>query len=173
MKIEQSILAIIENGTSENNLYFLPNQQLERKTYVSVNKVLECLGGKWNKKLKAHLFPNPISDIIDNVLLTGEVTDQKKEFQFFETPPAIVDQLIDLANIRPGHNCLEPSAGRGNIAEAMLKIVGNEKVTCIELNSDNAKILLEKEFNVREEDFLHYETITRYDRIVMNPPFSS
>ena len=31
-------------------------QQLDRNDYVKVNKALEALGGKWNRKAKAHLF---------------------------------------------------------------------------------------------------------------------
>ncbi|GAG77997.1 unnamed protein product, partial [marine sediment metagenome] len=54
-----------------------------------------------------------------------EVIDKKKEFQFFETPPDIVSQLIELAEIGIGHTCLEPSAGRGNIAEALSELAGN------------------------------------------------
>jgi len=94
MNIEQNILNIIEQGTTDKNLYFLPKCQLDRKTYLNVNKVLECLGGKWNRKLKAHVFESfSISEAIDDVLLTGKVIDKKKEFQFFETPPNIVSQL--------------------------------------------------------------------------------
>jgi predicted RNA methylase len=173
MNIEQHILEIIKQGNSDGNLYYLPDGQVDRKTYMNVNKVLECLGGKWNRKAKAHVFESDISDAIDDVLLTGAVIDKKNEFQFFETPQDIVDQLIELAEIQPGHKCLEPSAGRGNIVESLRQIVGNEKVTCIESNSDNVKILINKGFNVYEGDFLEYGVgYHDYDRIVMNPPFT-
>lgn len=168
MKINQEILEIIEQGRTEGNLYFLPDYQLDRKTYQSVNKVLECLGGKWNRKLKAHLFESDISDAIDNVLLTGEAVDKKKEFQFFETPPEVVDQLIALAEIQPYHSCLEPSAGRGSIAHALCKHSVN--VTCVELDPENAKHLVV--INTHIGNFLEYDTAGKWDRIVMNPPFT-
>ena len=172
MNIEKNILEIIEQGKTDSNLYFLPPCQLDRKTYLEVNKVLECLGGKWDRKSKAHVFETNISDAIDDILLTGEVIDKKKEFQFFETPPDIVDQLIKLAEVRIGHTCLEPSAGRGNIAEALSELAGIGKVMCSELNPENAAILIDKGFNVYIGDFLQYSSGDRYDRIVMNPPFT-
>lgn len=172
MNIEQHILEIIEQGRTDGNLYYLPEYQLERKTYQDVNKVLECLGGKWNRKLKAHIFESDISEIIDDVLLTGEVTDHRKEFNFFETPPDVVTKLIELAEVQPGQKCLEPSAGRGNIAESIRGIVGNEKMTCVELMPENAVVLIDKGFSVHEGDFLQYDSSERYDRIVMNPPFT-
>lgn len=65
MIIEKEILDILEEGRSEDNLFFLPDYQLDRKTYLKVNKVLECLNGKWNRKLKAHIFDSNISDSIE------------------------------------------------------------------------------------------------------------
>ncbi|GAH14982.1 unnamed protein product [marine sediment metagenome] len=46
MKIQRHILEIIEQGCTDGKMYFLPDRQLERKTYLELNKVLECLGGK-------------------------------------------------------------------------------------------------------------------------------
>ena len=171
MHIDQHILEIIEQGRTDGNMYYLPSQQLDRKTYLDVNRVLECLGGKWNRKLKAHIFESDISNAIDDVLLTGEVIDKKKEFQFFETPQNVVSRLIELAEVRIGHSCLEPSAGRGNIAEALSKIVGIGRVTCIELDPEKVAILVNKGFLTKYDDFLGYTTESKYDRIVMNPPF--
>jgi len=170
MKIETSILEIIERGRTEGSLYYLPEGQLDRATYVAVNKVLECLGGKWNRKEKAHVFESDISERIDDVLLTGEVIDKKKEFQFFETPPKIVAQLIQLADIQPGQMCLEPSAGKGAIAEALRKKAGGG-VFCCELNPENVSDLRADGFYVFEGDFLQFSETAKYDRIVMNPPF--
>ncbi len=172
MNIEQHILEIIEQGSTDGNLYFLPGQQFNRKTYLAVNKVLECLGGKWDRKSKAHIFESDISNAIDDVLLTGEVIDKRKEFQFFETPQNIVFRLIELAEVRIGHTCLEPSAGRGNIAEALSELAGIGKVMCVELSPENVKTLISKGFSVHEGDFLQYETKRIYDHIVMNPPFT-
>ena len=173
MKIAQNILEIIEQGNTEDNLYFLPNKQLDRKTYLDVNKVLDCLGGKWNRKAKAHVFESDISNAIDDVLLSGEVIVPKDEFQFFETPPDIVDQLIDLVGVHIGHTCLEPSAGKGAIAGKLRELAGSISiVTCVELNPNNVRILLDMGYPVYEGDFLRYPVAGEFDRIVMNPPFT-
>jgi hypothetical protein len=174
MNIDKNILAIIENGRTENNLFYLPSGQLDRQTYLKVNSVLENLGGKWNKKIKAHLFESDMSDAIDDVLLTGSVINKKQEFQFFETPIEIVYQLIELANILPHHMCLEPSAGKGAIAEEIRKIVGNDNLRCIEYMPENVYELEKKEFRVSNCNFLAWDAVSclQYDRIVMNPPFT-
>ena len=171
MEIKQNILDIIEEGEINGNLFFLPNKQLERQTYLEVNKVLENIGGKWNRKFKAHVFESDISDSIDDILLTGNVIDKKKEFQFFETPKNIVSQLIELAEIKPGNICLEPSAGQGNIAEEIREIVG-KNITCIEIMPENVFILENKGFEVYKSDFLQYPLDEKFDRIIMNPPFT-
>jgi hypothetical protein len=33
--------------------------QLDRPTYVAVNKILDLMGGKWNRGAKAHVSPEP------------------------------------------------------------------------------------------------------------------
>lgn len=174
MKIEKDILKIIEAGTSEGNLYRLPVGQLDRKTYVKVNKVLELLGGKWNKKTKAHVFPETIEDAIDSVILTGEVRDIKKELQFFETPPGLAKRLVEMAEIKKGMSCLEPSAGKGRIAKALGEVVDTYvDLMCYEINQDFVDILSSQCYSVICCDFLsRYLVSADYDRVVMNPPFT-
>lgn len=167
MNIQKPILEIIEQGVTESSQYYLPKIQLDRKTYLAVNKVLENLGGKWNRKQKAHVFESDISDRIDNVLLTGKVVDPKKEFQFFETPPGLAKRLIDMAEIQSGEVVLEPSAGKGAIA----KYIRNDfSCNCIELNTDNRFYLSENGFYLVGDNFLQCRQ--RYDVIIANPPFA-
>lgn len=56
MKVKDTIIGIIPNGTVDRNTYFLPPGQLERTTYEAVNKCLVKLVGKWNRKVKGHVF---------------------------------------------------------------------------------------------------------------------
>lgn len=172
MKINKDILKIIEAGTSEGSRYYLPKIQLDRKTYVAVNKVLEALGGKWNKRLKAHIFPETIEEAIDNVILTGEVIDLKKELQFFETPPELAEKLVRMAEIQPGAFCLEPSAGKGNIAEALAKEVDKTQIVCYDICEEFAQILRKKNFRAYHWDFMERSLEPIYERVVMNPPFT-
>lgn len=171
MKIDKDVLKIIDAGTSEGNFYKLPAEQLDRKMYVKVNKVLELLGGKWNKKAKAHVFPESIEDAIDSVILTGEVQDIKKELQFFETPPELARRLVEMAEIKNGMCCLEPSAGKGNIAKIISESVKGTLICC-EINKEFVDILEQVGFCVSYGNFMDMGSEFKYDRVVMNPPFT-
>jgi hypothetical protein len=87
---------------------------------------------------------------------------------FFVTPKDIAQQVVELANIREGMEVLEPSAGRGDIAEC---VNHGSKLTCIEYQQKLAKILELKGFNTICGDFL--EHTGSYHRIVQNPPFEN
>lgn len=172
MQIAPNILVVLEAAVTEGNQLTLTGQ-LDRKTYVSVNDVLEAVGGKWNRKAKAHVFECDAADALEQILLTGEVITKKtiqQEYGFFPTPPAIVAKMMAEAKIRPGMTCLEPEAGRGAIAQEM-RAAGGE-VYCIELLPDNVKALREQQFIVTEADFLTVKPQQLYDRVLMNPPFS-
>jgi len=161
---DENVVNILANSHVDANKLFLPNQQLDRKLYVAVNKVLEAIGGKWNRKERAHIFEGSPADIVENILLTGEYTDQKKEFQFFETPRELAKQLVGMADIREGETVLEPSAGKGAIANFL------NGCDCIELNESNRRYLEDNGYNVVGDDFLSFDN--KYDVIVANPPFT-
>lgn len=164
MKISDDVANVLANSKVEGNNLFLPEGQLDRKLYVAVNKVLVAIKGKWNRKEKAHVFNASPTDIIEEILLTGEYVDEKKEFQFFETPSELAIQLISMAEIQTGESVLEPSAGKGRIAELI------DSCNCVELNQANRQYLLKRGFKLVGEDFLNFNG--RYDVIVANPPFS-
>lgn len=170
MKIDQDILDIIDNGCTENNIYFLPKVQLDRKTYLKVNKVLEALGGKWNRKAKGHIFDKPIEDVIENVILTEEVVDKKKELQFFETPENIADSLCKMAKVVIAEKILEPEAGKGSIVRSINKNNPNAEIVWCEIDDENAShINIGKRIG---KNFLELEPNIKIDCVIMNPPFS-
>ena len=164
MKINDDVANVLANSKIEGNNLFLPEGQLDRKLYVAVNKVLEATKGKWNRKEKAHVFNTSPVDMIEEILLTGEYVDEKKEFQFFETPTSLAQQLIEMADIQDGESVLEPSAGKGRIA----KLIGY--CDCVELNPENRKHLEAEGFKLVGEEFLEFDG--QYDVVVANPPFS-
>ena len=168
MKIDTEVLNVLDNCHIDGNILFLPDVQLERKLYEKVNKVLTCLGGIWNRGKKGHVFENDPSEMVEEAILTGEVTDSKKEFQFFETPKEIVKQMIELADLGPEDSVLEPSAGQGAIADC----IGLNPLTVIELNHKNAEVLRGNGYEVIEQDFLTFDTTETYSKVIMNPPFS-
>lgn len=47
MKISDEILGILSRCTVDGNTLYLPDEQLDRKTYTAVNKCLVNIGGKW------------------------------------------------------------------------------------------------------------------------------
>jgi len=164
MKIKPEVADILANSKVVDNKLFLPEIQLDRKLYLAVNKVLTAIGGKWNRAAKAHVFKDSPADIIETILLTGEYTDLKKEYQFFETPDFLAKRLVEMAAIKEGETVLEPSAGRGAIA----KFIKN--CHCVELNPENRKFLKENGFTVVGEDFMDFDV--HYDVIIANPPFT-
>lgn len=155
--------------TSGNNLFL--TGQLDRALYVKTNKIIEACGGKWSKKEKAHVFESDASDRISQILMTGEVEIPKDEFNFFPTPPDLVSTMIHNAEIKSGMRVLEPSAGRGAIANACADL--GAIVDCYELMQENYLVLSEnsKLRKVVQMDFLECQPEAVYDRVMMNPPF--
>jgi predicted RNA methylase len=121
-----------------------------------------------NRKAQSHLFEYDPAEAIEMAVLTGTVIDHKREMGFFETPAAVVDRLIALADIRGGLDLLEPSAGLGAIARR-LPDPGN--VALCEIDPGRRR-KLQDEFSgqvLRCRDFLTMQM--KWDRIVANPPF--
>lgn len=106
-------------------------------------------------------------------------TDNK---DFYPTPQNLIDKMLDGLDWKMIHTVLEPSAGKGNIVEALKKKedFNNRWYTTIKLNIDCIEndvnlraVLKEKNFRVVHDDFLTYDTMKEYDLIIMNPPFSN
>lgn len=173
LKIKDEILSILADCTINNNILYLPEIQLDRATYTAVNKCIEAIGGKWNKKVKGHVFDCDPSEGLENLILTGEVEDMKKTFQFFPTPKELSEQVCDMAELETACNILEPSCGKGDLADTIYS--RNQNLICIELNYEMKKYLDKKPYtSMIGDDFLNYksETVKPFDRIIMNPPFS-
>lgn len=91
---------------------------------------------------------------------------------FFPTPPAIIEQMLHLANISPTHTVLEPSAGKGDIADAIRRV--GATVLVAEVHYSLREILQAKGHKFYGTNFLECSPLTDgFDRIVQNPPFES
>jgi hypothetical protein len=167
-KLSTEVLAILSAAEIDGLTVRLTCEKLDRELYLEVTEALEALGGKWNRKSRGHDFQSDPSEKLENAILTGEVTPPSKN-RYFPTPKAIVDQLVELADIQKGMTVLEPSAGQGAIAEELRNI--GAKVVCCEILPENIKMLKEKGFEVAIADFFGYFSGEGYDRVVMNPPF--
>jgi len=90
----------------------------------------------------------------------------------FPTPPEVATRLVSLADIRPGHRVLEPSAGTGSLVRAIRESHPEADVTAVEVNTRLAAALSGMVRRVECADFLTIgENLGEYDRVVMNPPF--
>lgn len=90
---------------------------------------------------------------------------------YFPTPDKLAVDMADRLDVKPGHRVLEPSAGKGSLADAVLKKYGSDtKIDTIEVNSKLANLLKAKGYDPKQEDFLELKD-AKYDRIIMNPPF--
>ena len=167
MKIKEDVINVLANSRIEGNKLYLPEEQLERKLYTDVNKALVAIKGAWNRSAKAHIFPECPEQLIEDMLQTGEYTDEKKEYQFFETTIKLAGKLIELAEIQEGEIVLEPSAGRGNIAGGI-----HVNCDCVELMEENAQFLQSNGFNVVHQDFMTFVPLVDYHVIIANPPFT-
>lgn len=176
LKIANEILDILAECRIEDNIIYLP-EQLERKTYEAVNTCLTNIGGKWNRKSKGHVFDYDPTDPLENLILTGETEDMKKAFQFFPTPRPVSNILCDLAELDAESDVLEPSIGRGDLADVILER-GPKQLYGVELNPDNSRYLTQKPYDsLIGVDFLTFaqnmmKTKRTWNRVIMNPPFS-
>lgn len=100
---------------------------------------------------------------------------------FFPTPENLINKMLMDIDFKMIQTILEPSAGKGNIIEAIQK---KEKlyssynntfhfdIDCIEADQNLQAILKSKNMRVVYNDFLTYDTLKEYDIVIMNPPFS-
>ena len=88
---------------------------------------------------------------------------------YFPTPRDLADATVALADLEPGLSVLEPSAGKGDLAEAILRAEPAVDLKVIERQHSLRSILEAKGFNIVGHDFLDHTG--RYDHIIQNPPF--
>lgn len=97
--------------------------------------------------------------------------------QLFPTPPAIAEMMVEYAEVQSGECVLEPSAGTGNIIDAVLNTVDTE-VLAYEINQGLCFGLSKKfpghKAQVKQRDFLEVTDFQGcYPKIIMNPPFEN
>lgn len=171
LKADDNVLSVLRDAEMDDDGLVLVGQ-LSRPDYVAVNKFLAMAGAKWNRGQGKHLFTKPDTrKKIEALLCDGEMLDEKKHFQAFYTPDDLAKQVIDMALIYPGMTVLEPSAGVGALAKLAFKKSG--QVSCVEMNPEAAKTLSILGFAPAITDFLSMDPdVNRFDRVVMNPPFT-
>lgn len=189
IKIDDDVQAVLRTSTispmDDQFTLILPPGQLERKLYERVNKVLEVLGGKWNRFAKGHIFTKDPREAFADVMNGSNLAVARDGW--FPTPPAVIEQMLDLGGIGEGH-ILEPSAGEGAIADAICARwpEAKDRIVCAERDISREKILMGKGYWTFGRDFLlsipgrsyrehhaHGPIETCFDRVYMNPLFEA
>ena len=98
--------------------------------------------------------------------------------EFYPTPKELLDKITEGINWEQLQSVLEPSAGKGDIADYVKQKYKKETwnrdldIDCIEIDDTLCQTLKGKELRVVHNDFLTFNTFKHYDLIIMNPPFS-
>lgn len=89
---------------------------------------------------------------------------------FFPTPRGLARLVVERADVRDGHNVLEPSAGAGHLVDAVRAAAPGAALTVVEISPALRTYLIGRGLSLAGDDFLAF-TGGPFDRIVMNPPF--
>lgn len=141
------------------------------QAYEQACAVLELMGGVQTED-REFTFDYPVDSVLQEVLISGSVPDHRAH-QFYPTRDHLGAMAAELAEIGDDDSFLEPSAGRGDLA----KHLPIERTTCVEIAALHCEILRARGFNTIQADFLAWAQVqaaagTRFDRIVLNPPFA-
>ena len=98
---------------------------------------------------------------------------------YFPTPLDVAKVMLDMSCIHAGDKVLEPSAGTGELAEAILAHEPHCHLDCIELCTEFCDLLKMRELPaITNADFLGWVILQpghlrQYNQVVMNPPFEN
>ena len=167
--ITPQVEAVLRAGSwTEDGTFLLP-------LYTAVDKVLQALGGKWNRSAKGHKFAADARAAMTEALEAGSIVDQKKTLEQFFTPPELADRVVWMADIDGTMTVLEPSAGGGALIAAIAEENSSAIITAVEIDPALCAAL-RAEWGLRatimEGNFFSVLDGFQFDRAVMNPPFS-
>ena len=170
--LSPEVVDVLRRSRTDGYILRLPEGQLERALYTSVDKAIRMLGGKWDRRQGGHIFPFDPSFKVAAAISNSKVVSRQQALQLFETPQALAVELVgELGDIK-GKTCLEPSAGRGRIVTELLS-AGAGEVACVEIDADNGNDLERQGHSVLVADFLGVSADTMTcDAVAMNPPFT-
>lgn len=173
VNLDEATKATLMRSRIEGNNLYLPGK-LPRDEYQKVAKAIEAAGGKWNRKAECHVFPADVRKTLNIGEDTVSVVNVQQTWQTFFTPPELARDMVRIhASITIGQSVLEPSAGTGNLIQAIVDDVRCD-IMAFEIHPELAEGLRSKFPNVAvvNGDFLKSAGTMKFDRVVMNPPFS-
>lgn len=167
---------IFQHMTINGNRIELPSREtitIEQKELNWIKKLMKNNHGEY--KSNGYNFPFDPTQLLEN-FRKGNFINEKKKFQFYPTPPEVVDELFQLSPPLDNYKILEPSIGQGHIIKHLYDFCGWAKynVDGYELNEINRAILKQHhpEVNLLGHNFLEAEPNPIYDYVYMNPPFT-
>jgi len=139
----------------------------DKHAKAEAETVLESIGGVKTKD-GHYQFDYDTKDVLREIISSGCIPDSKS-FQFYPTPANLAQRVVDLAEIEPQHECLEPSSGTGAIADLMPM----DQTRCVEVSKLRCDVLTAKGHDAVCMDFTAWadSVSNKFDRICMNPPF--
>jgi phospholipid N-methyltransferase len=95
--------------------------------------------------------------------------------QLFPTPRELAGRMAETADLFAGEKVLEPSAGTGNLIEAVISQgIFKSDICAVEINKPLADSLQTNAGRVVCGDFLEQNgSLGKFDKIIMNPPFGN
>jgi SAM-dependent methyltransferase len=167
------------------------HEPLDRKMYVRVADVLNAIGGTWNKKAQAFLFPDSNPNVslrpflVEGAEMPTGPAHVKNSEGYVATPRELAERLVldhtDIHDSTDQLRVLEPSCGDGALVRVILEFGTDVQVTAIEPNAERARLADADDSRLRllpGETFESYFNSTtpdsreQFDVVVMNPPFS-
>lgn len=164
-----------------NSVLHLP--QMTDSEYDSIKYLVEYIGGHWREKYKGFVFDSDAEyiqsklHILRNLpsIKIDPISKFRIDNQFYPTPDWLAREMVGIANISETDRVLEPSAGKAAILNYIASLT--ERYTAVELNFANCKWLRSRGYRVNQQSFekyyeSHINTSTKFNKVVMNPPFS-
>ena len=167
---------VIRQCRFEAGRLFLVEERLAKPLYAEVKRVLEAMGGFWNTSAQAFLFDYDYQERLLAVLDGRENLPERNPTAYFPTPAglaaSVVKQSLGIIGLRPGARVLEPSAGRAALIDAVRDVRSDLVFEACEIDPFHREYLAKRGVTLVGEDLLSFSTETKYDAVVMNPPFS-
>lgn len=147
-----------------------------------------------NETIQIGLFDNEATGTDDSVPVPVYTTEasalpHSDDTQFYPTPRPLIEKMVyKCRETQPKgwglsglSKILEPSAGKGDIADYLSELKDyayggrldlKDKIDVVELDPNLTAILRGKGYRLVGDNFLSFNPQTRYDLIIMNPPFA-
>lgn len=187
LKAVSQVAPLVRHGIVSNSYYHVSSNDTYSDT-SPLGVAMQSFVNQWLSQNSEHGQRSAAQKRAD--LLREKLNDAKLcgIEGYFPTPIDVASQMLELSDIGPNMTVLEPSAGTGDLAWAILGAEPTVELTCIEVRPRFVEIMQlrfaeEKHVAIMQRDFLdqvwgctRWVTESKlepggFDRIIMNPPF--